>query len=972
MSLLTKILGDPNKKYIEKLAPMIVEIRKLGSRFEKMNEVELKKLADKWKQQVAQGKSLEELMPEVFAAVRETAKRRMGSGHFDVQMIGARVLHEGKIAEMKTGEGKTSYAVSPAATLNALEGKGVHIITVNDYLSKRDAAWIGSVYTALGLSVGAIVHERAYCYDDKFSNVEFDDERMKKLKPCSRKEAYECDITYGTNNEFGFDYLRDNMAQNIEDKVQRGWHYAIIDEVDSILIDEARTPLIISAPADEATERYRKFASLIPRLKEGEDYNVDEKMRAATLTEEGIKKMEQWLGVENIYTEKGASEVHHIEQALKAYALFHRDKDYVVKDGEIIIIDEFTGRLMHGRRYSEGLHQAIEAKEGVRVKQESVTMATITFQNYFRMYEKLAGMTGTAATEAEEFSKIYNLDVIIIPTNKPVIRLDQPDLIYKSEQAKFKAVIEDIKRRQAKGQPVLVGTISIEKNEFFSHLLDREGVKHNILNAKNHMKEAAIIAEAGQKGKVTLATNMAGRGVDIKLGGEGATQEEYEEIKSLGGLYVIGTERHESRRIDNQLRGRAGRQGDPGETRFYVSVDDDLMRIFGSDRIKRVMETLRMPDDMPIEHKMISKSLESAQKKVEGHNFDMRKHLLEYDDVINKHREVIYKKRDRILEIYQHLQSGKPLSKVVTQEQNKQLGIDYNYNSFKEIIMEMVENEIEQVVIFHTQAEDESEWDLDEIYEVVDTIFSLPLEVRLKMDDIQKTELAGGRSSKKVNLATRDKIINYLIDLAYRAYEDLEKKVNSLSGDKQQVKKIKPMQEIEKMILLRAFDMLWVEHIDAMDHLRTGIGLRGYAQKDPLVEYKREAYRMFIQLNNNIAKQVVYSIFKVALAMSDNPAPAIDLNLDNSKLELKGADKDSPQSSTLLGHNYQVDNQSVNITTRTKAVNIDNSDIKPAPLKHSFKVGRNDPCPCGSGKKYKKCGLLNTEEHQRRMRGLNK
>ncbi len=955
MSWLTKIFGDPNEKYIKKLQPMLAEIRSVEDKFRGMSDSQLKELAESWRQELAKGKKLDDLLTQVFAAVREAARRQMGSGHFDVQMIGARVLHEGKIAEMKTGEGKTSYAVSPAATLNALEGKGVHIVTVNDYLSLRDAAWIGSVYSSLGLTVGAIAHEKAYKYDENFVNQEFDDERMQHLKPCSRKEAYECDITYGTNNEFGFDYLRDNMAQSLKDKVQRGWHYAIIDEVDSILIDEARTPLIISAPAAEATEKYRKFASLIPRLKEGEDYNIDEKMRAATLTEEGIKKMENWLGVKNIYTQSGISDVHHMEQALRAYTLFHRDKDYIVKDGEVIIIDEFTGRLMPGRRYSEGLHQAIEAKEGVKIKQESITMATITFQNYFRMYEKLAGMTGTAATEAEEFSKIYNLDVIVIPTNKPVIRIDQPDLIYKTEQAKFKAVIEDVKQRQAKGQPVLIGTISIEKNEMFSYLLSQAGIEHNVLNAKNHAKEAQIIAEAGQKGKVTLATNMAGRGVDIKLGGEGATKEEYEEVKKLGGLYVIGTERHESRRIDNQLRGRAGRQGDPGESRFYVSLDDDLMRIFGSERVRKVMQTLGMPEDMPIEHRMISKALESAQKKVEGHNFDIRKHLLEYDDVINKHREVIYKKRDRILEIYEALKNEPSAS------ENKKAADRADqvteYQSLREMIMEMVEKEIEQVVSFHTQSDNEESWDINEIYEVVDTIFPLPLEVRLKMDDIQKT--AG---DKQADARARDKIINYLIQLAERAYDELEEKINAMGEEQDGVK---PINQIEKMILLRAIDMLWVEHIDAMDHLRTGIGLRGYGQKDPLVEYKREAYKMFIQLQNNIQKQVVYSIYKVGLVSPEanklvvgEAEPAQDKNLQFKK-------------ESINSYQLKVDGANSNQTAAppVKVNKIPTQTVKQAPVEGKQKVGRNEPCPCGSGKKWKKCGLLNTEEHQRRMKG---
>lgn len=925
MSILTKIFGDPNEKYIKQLGPMVEAIKGLGDKFGQVSDEELKGLAEAWRGELKQGKALDEILPEVFAAVREAAKRKMGSGHFDVQMIGAKVLHEGKIAEMKTGEGKTSYAVSPAATLNALSGKGVHVVTVNDYLSRRDAGWIGSVYSAVGLSVGTIVHDKAYIYDEEFSNEEFDDERIKRLKPCSRKEAYECDITYGTNNEFGFDYLRDNMVREKAEKVQRGWHYAVIDEVDSILIDEARTPLIISAPSAEAGDKYVKFAGLIPRLQEGEDYNIDEKMRAATLTEEGIKKMEEALGVENIYTDKGISEVHHMEQALKAHTLFQRDKDYVVKDGEIIIVDEFTGRLMYGRRYSEGLHQAIEAKEGVAVKRESVTMATVTFQNYFRMYEKLAGMTGTAVTEAEEFSKIYGLDVIVIPTNKPVIRIDQGDLIYKNEEAKFRAVIADIKERQAKGQPVLVGTISIDKNELFSHLLGQEGIEHNILNAKNHLKEAQFIAEAGRKGKVTLATNMAGRGVDIKLGGEGANREDYEEVKKLGGLYVIGTERHESRRIDNQLRGRSGRQGDAGESRFYVSTQDDLMRIFGSERIGSVMSRLGLPDDMPIEHSMISKSLETAQKKVEGNNFDIRKHLLEYDDVINKHREVIYRKRDRILDIYEELKEG-----------------DKDSQAFKEMIMEMVEGEIEQVVSFHTQSEDEQEWDVEEIYEVVDTIFPMPLEVRLKMDDIQ--ESAG---DKAADARARDRLINYLTDLAHKSYGELEAKVNQLA-EGQAERKVAPMREVEKMILLRSIDMLWVEHIDAMDHLRTGIGLRGYGQKDPLVEYKREAYQMFVSLQNSITKQVAYAIFKIGTVPKEGGE-------EEQNLEMK---KDSINS-------YQLGRgESVSGTAErpVKVKDVPSGQAKAAPVEKKEKVGRNDPCPCGkinpqTGKsmKYKKC-----------------
>ncbi len=935
MGLLTAIFGDPNQKYIQNIGPIVDKIRSLETFFQEKNDEELKRMAINWRKDLAAGKTLDDLLPEVFAGVREAARRRMGSGHFDVQMVGAYALHDGKIAEMKTGEGKTSYAVSPAATLNALTGKGVHVVTVNDYLSKRDTGWIGGVYDALGLRVGAIIHEEAFVYDFEFENGETDDPKLKHLKPCSRKEAYSCDITYGTNNEFGFDYLRDNMAPESEAKVQRGFYYAIIDEVDSILIDEARTPLIISAPAEEATDKYRRFASLMPQLKEGEDYNIDEKMRSASLTEEGIKKMEQWLGVENIYTDKGISEVHHIEQALKAHTLFKRDRDYVVKDGEIIIVDEFTGRMMYGRRYSEGLHQAIEAKEGVEIKKESVTMATVTFQNYFRMYEKLAGMTGTAATEAEEFSKIYNLDVIVIPTNRPVARIDRQDLIYKNEEAKFRAVIKDVREKHEKGQPVLLGTISIHKNEILSHYLEQEGIPHNILNAKNHEREAQIIAEAGKRGAVTLATNMAGRGVDIVLGGVDGTLEDKEEIKNLGGLYVIGTERHESRRIDNQLRGRSGRQGDSGESRFYVSLEDDLMRIFGSNRIQSVMERLGLPDDMPIENSMVSKSLEAAQKKVEGHNFDIRKHLLEYDDVINKHREVIYRKRDRILEIFEILKEKGKIQKA------KEEG---TLETLREMITEMVEAEIEQVIAFHTMSEDEHEWNVEEIYEVVDTIVPLPLNVRLKMDDIQKT--AG---DKKADVRARDTLINYLVDLAHKAYDELEEKINKIETGETEAPL---MLKVEKMVLLRAIDMLWVEHIDAIDHLRTGIGLQGYGQKDPLVEYKREAYQMFIMLQNNIQKQVAYSIYKVGLAPVEQSQ---NLKVKSQNLKFQGAEKEGNYESGIKNYGGAEAQAPVSATRPAKIAGLASSDLKEAPVEKKVKVGRNDPCPCGSGKKYKKC-----------------
>ncbi|MFH1838128.1 MAG: preprotein translocase subunit SecA [Candidatus Kuenenbacteria bacterium] len=924
--------GDPNKKILKKLQPIVDKINELESKFEKFSDQELKDQTKKFQQEIKQEKkSLDDILPEAFAVVREAAKRTINQRHFDSQLLGGIILHQGKIAEMKTGEGKTLVATLPAY-LNALEGRGAHIVTVNDYLAQRDTLWMGQIYNLLGLSVGCIQHEKAL----KFSFItnpqpnlnlpttnnlqpnlstpatrDFDDHRSNNLQPnlnlpttnyqlptslisVSRKEAYDCDILYGTNNEFGFDYLKDNMVYNLDQMSQRSFCYAIIDEMDSILIDEARTPLIISAPAEESAEQYNQFAQLVRRLKENEDYNIDEKMKAATLTENGISKMEKWLGMQNIYTEGGINLVHHLEEALKAETLFKCDRDYVIKEGEILIVDEFTGRLMPGRRYSGGLHQAIEAKEGVQVQKESVTLATITFQNYFRLYKKLAGMTGTAVTSAEEFSKVYNLDVIVIPTNKPMIRKDLTDKIYKTEQGKFKAIVEKIKELNQTGQPVLVGTISIEKNELLGEMLNRSGIPFEILNAKNHWKEAEIISQAGKKGAVTIATNMAGRGVDIILGGkktEEISKEEYQkmhnEVLSLGGLYVIGSERHEARRIDNQLRGRSGRQGDPGCSCFFVSMEDDLMRIFGSGKMKDLMDRLGLPDDMPIENKMISSSIEAAQNKIEGYNFDVRKHLLEYDDVINKHRETIYKKRREILNPEGNL---------------------------KQMILEMTEKEIEQVVSFHTSLENEIEWDLEEIYEVVNTIFFVSKENRIKLEDIKRE--AG---DKVQDILARTKIIQYLVKLSQQAYDELEKKVNSISDDSV---KEKYMQEIEKGIMLRSIDNLWIEHLEAIDYLKTGIGLRGYGQREPLTEFKKEAYKMFNELMNIIEKQIVYSIYKIGFA--SEIAPSI---MQKSNIELNVPDVPIPQ---------------INKVRFAESATV-------------LKIGRNDLCPCGSGKKYKRC-----------------
>ena len=662
MAILEKIFGDENKKYLKKAQRKVEKINQLEPEFEKLKDEQLKEKTLEFKERLQKGETLDDLLEEAFSLVREAAKRTLGQRHFDVQLIGGMVLHEGKVAQMLTGEGKTLAATLPAY-LNALEGKGVHIVTVNDYLAKRDTVWMGQIYYALGLSVGCIVHEKAYIYDPNYQKEENEGERDKirdlvggfrvvesYLRPVSRKEAYLADITYGTNHEFGFDYLRDNMAYHPEERVQRGLNFAIIDEVDFILIDEARTPLIISAPDTESSKMYEEFAKIVPRLNPNTDYEIHEKEKAVTLTEEGIEKIEKILGVKNIYQEKGIRFLHHLEQALRAHVLFKRDRDYVVKNGEVIIVDEFTGRLMPGRRWSGGLHQAIEAKEGVRIRPESITLASISFQNYFRMYKKLAGMTGTAATSAEEFDKVYGLEVIIVPTNKPMIRKDLPDIVYKTEEEKFRAVIEKIKECFKKGQPILVGTRSIEKNEYLGKLLEREGVPHQILNAKNHQREGEIIAQAGKLHAVTIATNMAGRGVDIILGGNPPDEEEAKKVKELGGLFVLGTERHEARRIDDQLRGRAGRQGDPGVSQFFLSLEDDLLRIFGGERVKALMERLKIPEGEPIESKLVTHLIESAQRKIEGFNFDLRKHLLEYDDVMNIHRETFYRKRKEILE----------------------------------------------------------------------------------------------------------------------------------------------------------------------------------------------------------------------------------------------------------------------------------------------------------------------------------
>ena len=824
MSFLTKIFGDGKKEMVAKYWPIVEQINQLEKELESFSDDKLKTKTQDFRERIAKGETLDDILPEAFAVAREGAKRALGQRPFDVQLIGAMVLHEGKIAEMKTGEGKTLTATL-AMYLNALEGKGVHAVTVNDYLAKRDANWMGNVFHLLGISVGCVQHDQAFLYEPKKVDANEVTVEMQNLKPVKRAEAYLADITYGTNNEFGFDYLRDNMVAGLEEMAQRsqGNNFVIVDEVDSILIDEARTPLIISAPDEDSGKLYETFSKIAPRLLENDDYNVDEKMRTVTLTEAGIEKVEQILGLGNIYTEGGIKYVHHLEQALRAQVLFKLDRDYVVKNNEILIVDEFTGRLMEGRRYSEGLHQALEAKESVPVQKESRTLATITFQNYFRMYKKIAGMTGTAFTSAEEFSKVYKLEVVAVPTNKSMIRQDWPDSVYRSEMGKFQAVVREIKECNKKGQPVLVGTVSIEKNELLSALLKKEGVAHELLNAKNHEREAQIVANAGRKGAVTVATNMAGRGVDIILGGrivdgqdKNNWQKAHDEVLEAGGLHIIGTERHEARRIDDQLRGRAGRQGDPGSSRFFVSLEDDLMRIFAPDRVKGMMEFLKVPEDQAIENKMVSRAIEGAQAKIEGYNFDIRKHVLEYDDVMNKQRETIYRRRREVLE----------------------------KDSIKDEVQEIIASEIAKIVKFHAPGEWPEDWNQEEIRETLKTIFPLPAESQQNMADAKN----------------RDDLIDYLIGLAKTAYEAKEKQLGEAK-----------MREIEKMFYLRTTDMFWMEHLDEMGYLRDSVRLRAYGQRDPLVEYKNEGIKLFQRLLATIQTSFVGSIYKVEM-MSEQAA----------------------------------------------------------------------------------------------------
>ncbi|MEK9157662.1 MAG: preprotein translocase subunit SecA [Patescibacteria group bacterium] len=897
MAFLSSLFGDANKRYIKSLQSTIDKINSFEKDLGELSDTGLKDKTAEFKKLLSEGKTLDDILPEAFAVVREASKRTLGQRHYDVQLIGGIVLHQGKIAEMRTGEGKTLVATLPTY-LNALEGKGVHVVTVNDYLSRRDVAWMGQIYDTLGLTASCLNHEMSYQYDSshitKAEDIEEDTEGSFKivhelLRPITRKQAYACDITYGTNNEFGFDYLRDNMAYSSEQMVQRpsvegGHHFAIVDEVDSILIDEARTPLIISAPDEDSGELYQTFSKIVPQLKEEEDYKVDIKEKAVTITEAGIEKVEGILGMENIYDEGGMKYVHHLEQALKAQVIFQIDKNYVVKDDEIIIVDEFTGRLMPGRRWSEGLHQAVEAKEGVKIQKESRTLATVTFQNYFRLYKKICGMTGTAQSSAEEFHKVYTLDVISIPTNKPAVRKDLPDKIFKNEVGKFRAIVQEIKERTATGQPVLVGTVSIDKNEYLSLMLQREGVQHTVLNAKNHEKEAEMHAQAGRPGSVTIATNIAGRGVDIILGGNPPDKELQAKSLEAGGLHVIGTERHEARRIDDQLRGRAGRQGDPGSSQFFVSTEDELVRRFGGNSLTSIMERLGVGEDDVIENRIVSNSIQQAQARIEGYNFDARKYILEYDDVMNKQRETVYGLRREALFA----------------------------ESAKYIIESYLNDYVERMIGFHAS---EHEWAVKELVTAIEAVVGADPEITKQI-----TEL-----SEKRDIEELSKFLQGYISTLYI------KREAELSAEQMRI--------LEKLVMLRSIDELWVEHISDMEHLRNSVRLRAYGQRDPLAEYKVEGQRMFMRLLDSIKAQVVDVIFKVSMVQAPQPVKAVEgrLNVEGETI----VEKEAQRSNAI--HNSEDD-----------------------------KTGRNDPCPCGAinpttGEvyKWKKCGMINAPHHIR-------
>ena len=894
--VLNIIFGSKNDREIKALRPIVERINGLESSLTPLSDQALAEKTQEFKKRLEDGETLDDILPEAFAVCREMSRRRLNMRHFDVQLIGGMILNKGRIAEMKTGEGKTLVATLPLY-LNALEGKGAHLVTVNDYLAKRDAAWMAQLYHALGLSVGIIQHDASFWYDPTYDAA---DKRLQHLRPCTRHEAYRADITYGTNNEYGFDYLRDNLiVSDLSQCVQRPLHYAIVDEVDSILIDEARTPLIISGPTDQTTDLYYRINAIIPQLKPEHDYTIEEKTKTASLTEEGNVRVEKLLGVDNLYDLQHMDLVHHVVKALQAYALYKRDVDYVVKDGEVIIVDEFTGRLMPGRRWSDGLHQAVEAKEGVKIANENQTLASVTFQNYFRMYKKLAGMTGTADTEAGEFAKIYNLDVNVVPTNRAMIRKDYADVVFRTEKEKFAAIVEEIKDCHERGQPVLVGTISIEKSERLAGYLGRNGIKHNVLNAKFHEKEAEIIAQAGRKGAVTIATNMAGRGTDILLGGnadflfkrvlyqddtlteerkqqileqiKAECEKDKQEVVALGGLHILGTERHESRRIDNQLRGRAGRQGDPGSSRFYLSLEDDLMRIFASERVSQMMLKLGMEEGVPIEHGMVTRAIANAQKKVEAHNFEVRKQLLEYDDVMNKQREVIYQHRHAVL-AGEHIQQD---------------------------IHDMMKDLVNGFVDTYCPADQyQEEWDYNGLGDALQGQFAL---------DITQGKGSVADHFKDVG---RDALIEEIQTQVRQAYDQKEQELSP-----------ELMRYLEKMLLLQVIDHHWKDHLLGMDHLRDGIGLRGYGQKDPLIEYKREGFDMFSSMMERIKSDVLERMFRVQAVRGEQPPPPAPEPTPPPHMVLNRSDEPTPQPAQ-----SQAD-----------------------------KTGRNDPCPCGSGKKFKKC-----------------
>ena len=846
LGFLKKVFGTRNDREVKRIQVIVDQINQLEASIGKLSDDQLLAKTCEFKARLKEGATLDDILPEAFAVVRETGLRTLKMRHFDVQMIGGVVLHEGKIAEMKTGEGKTLAATLPVY-LNSLEGKGSHVVTVNDYLAKRDSEWMGTIYEFLGLTVGRIYHD---------------------MPEEERREAYNCDVTYGTNNEFGFDYLRDNMKFSSEQFVQRDLNFAIVDEVDSILIDEARTPLIISGPAEESTLKYDEACKVIPKLRKEKDFQVDEKAKTAALNDEGIGTVEKILDIENLYDPQNIETLHCIQQALKAHALFKNEVDYVVNDGEVVIIDEFTGRMMPGRRYSDGLHQALEAKEGVKIENENQTLASVTFQNYFRMYDKLSGMTGTADTEAEEFNSIYNLEVIVAPTNKDMVRDDCSDLIYRTEDEKFEALIEEIRGCNESGQPVLVGTISIEKSEQLSHRLKKYGIKHNVLNAKHHEKEAEIIAQAGHKKGVTIATNMAGRGTDIVLG---------EGVSELGGLHITGTERHESRRIDNQLRGRSGRQGDPGSSRFYLSLEDDLMRIFGSEKISGIMGKLGMENGEPIEHPMVSKAVANAQKKVEAHNFDIRKHLLEYDDVMNKQREVFYGLRRDIL----------------------------NNENHREMLLEMADELVNEVLNdIASEKIYPEEWDIQALDEYMMRQFLIPIKKQ------EETLEIGSSLSLPLENCDREKLHNAIMESVQSCYAIKEEGIDP-----------NMMRQLEKMIMLQVIDNLWKDHLLGMDHLKDGVGLRGYAQKNPLTEYKKEGFEMFSKMMHQIREGVTEYLFKVQI--EEGSEFSAEQSQSGKMVEHRGASSEESKPSTVR--------------------------------RDDKKVGRNDPCHCGSGKKFKKC-----------------